>query len=45
LLRQRFGVEVSTHVEQRVAAASVEQIEAWSMRVLSATTLAEVLAD
>jgi hypothetical protein len=45
LLRQRFGVEVSPHVEQRVAAASVEQIEAWSVRVLSATTLAEVFAD
>jgi hypothetical protein len=45
LLRQRFGVEVSTHVEQRVVAASVEQIEAWFMRVLSAATLAEVFAD
>jgi predicted transposase/invertase (TIGR01784 family) len=45
LLRQRFGAEVSPHVEQRIAAASVEQMEAWSMRVLSAATLAEVLAD
>jgi flagellar motor switch protein FliG len=45
LLRQRFGDEVDAHVEQRIAAASVEQIEIWSVRVLSAATLAEVLAD
>ena len=45
LLRQRFGNEVDTHVEQRIAAASVEQIEAWSARVLSAATLAEAIAD
>jgi hypothetical protein len=45
LLRQRFGNEVDTHVEQRIAAASVEQIEAWSGRVLSAATLAEAIAD
>jgi hypothetical protein len=44
-LRQRFGVEVGPHVEQRVVAASVEQLEAWSMRILSAATLAEVFAD
>jgi predicted transposase/invertase (TIGR01784 family) len=45
LLRQRFGDQVDTDAEQRLATASVEQIETWSMRVLSAATLAEVLAD
>lgn len=45
LLRQRFGQEVDARVEQRIAAASFEQIEAWSVRVLSAATLAEVLTD
>jgi hypothetical protein len=32
-------------VERRLAAASVEQIEVWAARVLSAATLVEVLAD
>jgi flagellar motor switch protein FliG len=45
LLRRRFGDEVDTQVEQRIASASVEQIKTWSVRVLSATTLAEVLAS
>jgi predicted transposase/invertase (TIGR01784 family) len=45
LLRQRFGHEVDAHVEQRIATASAEQLETWSMRVLSAATLAELLAD
>ena len=40
-LRQRFAGEVDAHIEQRIAAASIEQIEAWSMRVLSAATLAD----
>lgn len=44
-LRQRFGDAVDTHVEQRIAAASIEQIEVWSARVLSAASLAEALAD
>jgi hypothetical protein len=44
-LRQRFGKEVDTYVEQRIATASIEQIEAWSGRVLSAATLTDVLAD
>lgn len=43
LLRQRFGGEVDAGVEQRVTGASVEQIEVWSSRVLSAGTLAEVM--
>jgi hypothetical protein len=45
LLRQRFGAEVPPHIEQRIATASVEQMETWSVRVLSAATLAEVFAD
>jgi hypothetical protein len=44
-LRQRFGAEVDPHVEQRIATASAEQIETWSGRVLTAATLAELLAD
>lgn len=44
LLRQRFGDEVDAEVERRVEAAPAEQIEAWAARVLSAATLAEVLA-
>jgi hypothetical protein len=45
LLRQRFGAEVDPHVEQRIATASVEQIETWSGRVVTASTLADLLAD
>jgi predicted transposase YdaD len=45
LLRQRFGDAVDTHVEQRIAMASADQIETWSDRLLSATTLSEVFAD
>lgn len=45
VLRLRFGGEVDAHVEQRVARASAEQIETWIARLLSAPTLAELLAD
>jgi Putative transposase, YhgA-like/Domain of unknown function (DUF4351) len=45
LLRQRFGPLVDLQVEQRIAAASVEQVEVWSIRVLSAASLAELFAD
>jgi len=45
LLRQRFGDAVNAQVEQRIATASLEQVEAWTGRVLSAVTLAEVIAD
>jgi flagellar biosynthesis/type III secretory pathway protein FliH len=45
LLRQRFGDAVNAQVEQHVAAASLEQVETWTGRVLSAATLAEVIAD
>ena len=44
-LRLRFGTAVSSQVEQRVAAASREQMEDWIGRVLSAASLAEVIAD
>jgi predicted transposase/invertase (TIGR01784 family) len=43
MLRQRFGDAVDARVQQRLSAASIEQIEAWSVRVASATTLADVL--
>ena len=44
-LRQRFGSQVDAHVEQRIVTASAEQVEIWSMRVLSAATLAELFAN
>jgi Domain of unknown function (DUF4351) len=44
-LRQRFGDQVNAQVEQRIVTASIEQIETWSMRVLSAATLAELFAN
>jgi hypothetical protein len=44
-LRRRFGAEVDGVVEGCVAAAATEQIELWADRVLTAATLAEVLAD
>jgi hypothetical protein len=44
LLRKRFGNDVDGEVVQRVEAASSEQIEVWAERVLSAGTLAELLA-
>jgi len=42
LLRQRFGNAVDPLIEQRIASASVEEIENWYMRVASVATLAEV---
>lgn len=45
LLRQRFGGAVTPQIEQRITAASLDQIEAWLARVISATTLAELFAD
>jgi hypothetical protein len=44
-LGQRFGAEVDPQVEQRITTASVEQIEIWSGRVLTAATLGDLLAD
>jgi flagellar biosynthesis/type III secretory pathway protein FliH len=45
LLRRRFGAQVDGETERRIAAASAEQVELWAERVLSAATLAELLAD
>jgi Domain of unknown function (DUF4351) len=45
LLRQRFGDAVNAPIEQRITTASPEQVEAWTGRVLSAATLADVIAD
>lgn len=45
MLRRRFGSQVDADIERRVNEASVAQIELWADRVLSATTLAELLAD
>jgi predicted transposase YdaD len=44
-LRKRFGAQVNDDTERRVAAASPEQIALWLDRVLSAVSLAELLAD
>ena len=44
-LRRRFGAEVDGEMERRVAVAPAEQVEVWAERVLSAATLAELLAD
>lgn len=44
-LRRRFGDAVNADVEQRIATASIEQIDTWTERVLSAATLTELLAD
>jgi Domain of unknown function (DUF4351) len=44
-LRRRFGAEVDGEIERRVATAPAEQVEVWTERVLSAGTLAELLAD
>ena len=44
-LRRRFGDAVNTDIEQRIATSSIEQIDTWTERVLSAATLAELLAD
>ena len=44
LLHQRFGDDVDVAIEERVEAASAEQLETWLDHVVSAATLAEVLA-
>jgi predicted transposase/invertase (TIGR01784 family) len=44
-LRQRFGNQVDANVEARIATASPEQVDTWAQRVLSVTTLTELLAD
>jgi predicted transposase/invertase (TIGR01784 family) len=45
LLRQRFGTDVDTATEQRVAIATAAQIATWVDRMMSAASLAELLAD
>ena len=45
LLRQRFGDQVDSTVERRVIEASLEQVQAWTKRVLSAATLSELFAN
>ena len=45
LLRKRFGDDVDAAAEQRITAASTDQLEIWGDRVLSATTLAELFSD
>jgi hypothetical protein len=45
LLQRRFGAEMDSTAEQRIRVASAEQVEVWAERVLSAATLAELLAD
>jgi hypothetical protein len=44
LVRQRFPQAVDAEVEQRIAVASVTQLEAWTDRVLTAATVHELLA-
>jgi hypothetical protein len=36
---------VDSEIEWRLATASIEQVELWAERVLSASTLSDVLAD
>jgi hypothetical protein len=36
---------VNADAERRLAVASVEEVERWASRVLTAATLADVLAD
>lgn len=38
-------VDAKHEVERRLNAASIEQLELWADRVLTAATLAELLAD
>jgi hypothetical protein len=43
-LRRRFGAAVDASVEERIAKATGAEIETWSDRVLSASTLDEIFA-
>jgi predicted transposase/invertase (TIGR01784 family) len=44
-LRRRFGEAVDEAAERRIAGASAERIEVWSVRILSAGSLAELMSD
>ncbi len=45
LVQRRFGPTLDPQLEQRLLSASSEQAEAWSLRVLTAASLAELFAD
>jgi hypothetical protein len=44
VLRQRFG-DLDPRFEERIEAATIEELEGWSVRVVSVGTLAELFAD
>ncbi len=45
LMQQRFGAALEPHHEQRLHSATLEQVEAWLQRILTAASPAELLAD
>lgn len=45
LMQQRFGAALEPHHEQRLQSATLEQVEGWLLRILTAASPAELLAD
>jgi hypothetical protein len=45
LLRQRFGNQVDTATEWRIATATLEQLDLWADGILSAAALADLLRE
>ncbi len=45
MVQQRFGNQLEPHAEQRLRTATFEQLETWSLRILTAASLAELFAD
>lgn len=45
VVQQRFGDQLDPLAEQRLCAASLEQVEAWLLRAFTAASLAELFAD
>jgi hypothetical protein len=45
VLRRRFGAAVDAAIEQRITGASIEQLNVWIDRMLSAPTLSDLLTD
>lgn len=45
VVQQRFADQLDPHAEQRLRTATFEQVEAWSLRDFTASSLAELLAD
>jgi predicted transposase/invertase (TIGR01784 family) len=45
LVQQRFAPEVDLHVERRIVEASIDQLERWSLRVLTSATLSELFQE